>query len=106
MGGGMGMSGRGQAEQEAGVFVVVAISLLQDGEYLVELVPEERLRRKPLKERWELHDNFYGDPDALPSFLSRKLLPPLSVPLSASEFSKLNLHVGEQVRLAIEPIGI
>lgn len=95
------------ARGENDVFVVIAISLMQNNGYLVELVQEKRLQKKSLKERWESHDNYYGDPDDLPSpFMSKMFLPPLNVPLTADEFARLNLRVGQLVRLAILPVGV
>lgn len=101
-------AGKDRTLQNCGreAFVVLSISLNRENGYLLELVPKSLLRKRTRKERWEEHDEYYGNDEAYSPFMIRGGIAPICIPLSSVEFGELNPHVGMEVRLRVTPIGV
>ena len=89
-------------------FVITSISLLSEGKFLVELVEKSRLSPKGRREKWAARDSYYPSLDSdesVPTFLMGRSMIPITIQISAAEFARLQLHVGQEVLMCIVPVG-
>jgi hypothetical protein len=89
-------------------YVITSISLVAQDKFLLELVEKSRLAPKGRREKWAERDSFYPGVDAddhVPSFLFGRSLVPITLQISAAEFNRLQLRIGQEVALNVVPIG-
>lgn len=104
----MGMNPKGNLEMESEVYVITTISLVSEERYLIELIEKHRLVPKGRREKWEQRDAYFSgvdDDDQVPSFLVGRAMIPLTVQVSAAEFTRLGLRIGQEVLLKVVPTG-
>ena len=89
-------------------FVITTISLVGEDRYLVELVEKKRLKTKSRSEKWAARDSFcpgVDDDDNIPPFLLGRSMIPITLQISAAEFNRLQLRIGQEVSLQVVPVG-
>ncbi len=89
-------------------YVIVSISLASENRYLVELMEKRRLKPKTRSEKWAARDSFFGldDDEHLPPYLFARSMVPIIIAVTATEFNRLQLRVGMEVRLDVVPLGV
>jgi len=89
-------------------YVIVSISLAGENRFLLELVEKGRFKPKSRSERWAARDSNFsglGEDESVPSFLFGRSLIPITLQVTADEFNRLQLRVGQEVALKVVPVG-
>jgi hypothetical protein len=96
------------AQSEDEPYVITMISLVSEDRYLIELVERHRLMPKGRKKKWAARDSYFPGFDAdenVPQFLFGRSMIPITIQITAAEFNRLQLRIGQEVTLQVVPVG-
>lgn len=85
-------------------YVITSISLATENRYLIEFIEKKRLRPKSRSERWAARDSLWDEDMHVPPFLFGRSMIPITLTISAAEFNRLQLKIGQEVSLQIVPV--